>query len=91
MTDKIVRSTAEIEEWHRQWRLIESTSSSSSEDASPELLDAKSRRLVEYATKEAPKVCKNSTLSPSRFGLSTLTLVLLSSRRFGNLKEKCAF
>jgi hypothetical protein len=64
MANKIVRSTAEIEEWHQQWRVIESTSSSSSEDESPELLDAKSRRLVEYAMREAPKVCKRLTLSP---------------------------
>jgi hypothetical protein len=63
MTDKIVRSNAEIEYWHQQWRVIESTSSSSSEDEPPELLDAKSRRLVEYAMREAPKVCKRLILS----------------------------
>jgi hypothetical protein len=61
MADKIVRSTAEIEEWHQQWRVIASTSPSSSEDESPELLDAKSRRLVEYAMKETPRVCKRMT------------------------------
>lgn len=87
MTDKIVRSTAEIEEWHQQWRLIESTSSSSSEDESPELLDAKSRRLVEYAMREAPKVCRKPTLLPVGFCLSRLRLfffpvvVLAISRR----------
>jgi hypothetical protein len=64
MTDKIVKSTTAIEEWQQQWQSVLATHEGKVKEAagsqSPkqptELLDAKSRRLIEFAMKESTKV-----------------------------------
>jgi hypothetical protein len=64
MTDKIVKSTTAIEEWQQQWQSVLATHEgkvkevvgSQSPKQPTELLDAKSRRLIEFAMKESTKV-----------------------------------
>jgi hypothetical protein len=65
MTDKIIRSMAAIEDWQKQWQMVQTTAcqpihhreqTEGQQDAAAELLDAKSRRLIEYAMMENPKV-----------------------------------
>lgn len=61
MTDKIYKSTCEIDEWARQWQAIQKSVSPRSQRAqqrtetTTELLDDKSRRLIEYAMKNGRK------------------------------------
>jgi hypothetical protein len=63
MANKINDSAACLEEWQQQWLLVQSTSDSMSSpelngsgDKCLSLLDAKSKRLIEYALKEQPRV-----------------------------------
>jgi hypothetical protein len=67
MTAKIIQSTNGIDEWIKQWQVVQSTVSpkekvdeqwlaSQTTTQSPELMDDKSRRLIEYAMKNSPKV-----------------------------------
>lgn len=53
MTAKIMKSTADVEEWQQQWILVQNTRSRRGSFASP---DAKSQRLIEYAMSQSPKV-----------------------------------
>ena len=70
MTDKIFKSRCEIEEWTRQWETVQNEVSPRSQreqlrqeldqfdpeqHAIPDLMDDKSRRLIEYAMKNSPK------------------------------------
>jgi hypothetical protein len=52
MTTKIKKSTADSEEWQKQWLLIATTRRGSITS-----LDVKSQRLIEYAMSQSPKVC----------------------------------
>ena len=66
MANKITRSTNELEEWIKQWQLVQTTDSPKDliiDDAdhftskrAEKLVDDKSRRLIEYAMKNNPKV-----------------------------------
>lgn len=70
MTDKIFKSRCEIEEWTRQWETVQNEVSPRSQreqlrqeldhldqeqNSIPDLMDDKSRRLIEYAMKNSPK------------------------------------
>lgn len=77
MTDKLYKSTCEIEDWTRQWETVQSTPSPRSQQeqirserlridlqgkagnrqhlSMPDILDDKSRLLIEYAMKNNPK------------------------------------
>lgn len=89
MTAKLVKSIEEIEEWSRQWTLVQCTpaprppykkvpSPSLATDKSNETLlnAAQSRRLIEYALHETTKVrifCYRSRLTLYAFCVSMLT------------------
>jgi hypothetical protein len=75
MTDKIARSTHEIDDWLAQWQMVKPRSSSTRPFEMPEmshnrkdtylpqkeeLLDDNSRQLIEYAMKNGPKVSRSS-------------------------------
>jgi len=53
MTAKIMKSTADVEEWQQQWLLVQTTGTRRDSLTSP---DAKSQRLIEYALSQSPKV-----------------------------------
>jgi hypothetical protein len=68
MTDTIYKSTCEIDEWTRQWQAVQTNASPpptpprtdptqrlQDEETCAELMDDKSRRLIEYAVKHSPK------------------------------------
>lgn len=61
MTDTIYKSTCEIDEWTRQWQAIQNDQLPRGqrervpERPCAELLEDKSRRLIEYAMKNSPK------------------------------------
>jgi hypothetical protein len=61
MTDTIYKSTCEIDEWTRQWQAVQDDISPKSQreqlrqESCAELMDDKSRRLIEYAMKNGPK------------------------------------
>lgn len=70
MTDKIFKSRCEIEEWTRQWKTVQNEVSPRSQreqlrqeldqfdpeqNSIPDLMDDKSRRLIEYAMKNSAK------------------------------------
>lgn len=70
MTDKIFKSRGEIEEWTRQWETVQNEVSprsqreqlrqeldqfDSEQNSLPDLMDDKSRRLIEYAMKNSPR------------------------------------
>lgn len=57
MTTKIVRTIEEIEEWNNQWDMVQSTPGNARAPGDDNALDAaKSKRLIEYALRETPKV-----------------------------------
>jgi hypothetical protein len=65
MRDKLKKSTTEIDEWIQQWKVVQLTrphDTRQGEEQSlqrgviDEVIDDKSRRLIEYALQQAPKV-----------------------------------
>lgn len=65
MADKINKSTNDIQEWMQQWQMIQTTESLEddedlleqdvSQSSQAELLDEKSRQLINYAMAQTPK------------------------------------
>lgn len=64
MRDKLKKSTAEIDEWIQQWKVVQLTRPHGTRPFQNEQslqqggIDDKSRRLIEYALQRAPKVGK---------------------------------
>lgn len=55
MASKLVKTTTEIEEWQRQWLLVESYREKSSTSQPQSNDDDKSKRLIEYVQSHSPK------------------------------------